>query len=41
LLSEAVAVARDTLEACGLLTVCNCLLRVRWRDELALAWRVR
>jgi hypothetical protein len=29
------------LEAAGLLSVANRLLRVRWREELALAWRVR
>jgi hypothetical protein len=29
------------LEEAGLLTVCNRLLRVRWKDEAALASRVR
>jgi hypothetical protein len=30
-----------SLDAAGLLSVANRLLRVRWKDELALAWRVR
>jgi hypothetical protein len=36
-----VADALAALEAVGLLGVANRLVRVRWRDELALAWRVR
>ena len=36
-----VAPALQTLEECGLLTVCNRLVRVRWKDEAALATRVR
>ena len=29
------------LEAAGLLGVANRLLRVRWKDEAAFAWRIR
>ena len=36
-----VAAALKALEQCGLLSVCNRLVRVRWKDEAALAWRVR
>jgi Helix-turn-helix domain len=36
-----VAAALAALEECGLLTVCNRLVRVRWKDELSLAWRTR
>jgi hypothetical protein len=36
-----VAAAIAALEAAGLLGVANRLIRVRWRDELALAWRVK
>jgi hypothetical protein len=36
-----VAASLRALEECGLLTVCNRLVRVRWRDELACVWRVR
>jgi hypothetical protein len=38
---QTVATALAALEATGLLTVCNRLLRVRWKDEEALAMRVR
>jgi hypothetical protein len=47
-LQEAVGCCRQTvaasiaaLEAAGLLGVCNRLVRVRWRDELALVTRTR
>ena len=36
-----VAMALAALERAGLLTVCNRLLRVRWRDERALTSRTR
>jgi hypothetical protein len=36
-----VAAALRALEEAGLLSVCNRLVRVRWKDEAALAWRVR
>jgi len=36
-----VAASLQALEECGLLSVCNRLLRVRWKDEAALAMRVR
>jgi hypothetical protein len=36
-----VAAALQALEESGLLTVLNRLVRVRWKDEAALAWRVR
>ena len=36
-----VAAALAALEESGLLTVCNRLVRVRWKDELSLAWRTR
>ena len=36
-----VAMALAALEAAGLLTVCNRLLRVRWKDEKALTIRTR
>ena len=36
-----VAAALRALEECGLLTVANRLVRVKWKDELARAWRVR
>ncbi len=36
-----VAAALQALEECGLLTVCNRLVRVRWKDEEALAMRTR
>jgi hypothetical protein len=36
-----VAPALEALERCGLLTVWNRLVRVKWRDPLALATRVR
>jgi hypothetical protein len=36
-----VAAALHALEESGLLTVCNRLIRVRWKDELSLAWRTR
>jgi len=38
---QTVAAAIASLEAAGLLGVSNRLVRVRWKDELALAWRVR
>jgi Helix-turn-helix domain len=38
---QTVAAALAVLEECGLLTVLNRLVRVRWKDELARAWRVR
>jgi hypothetical protein len=42
-IAEAAGCCRQTvaLEAAGLLAVANRLLRVRWKDEFALAWRVR
>jgi hypothetical protein len=36
-----VAMALAALEATGLLRVANRLVRVKWRDELALVWRTR
>jgi hypothetical protein len=36
-----VAMAIYALEAAGLLSVANRLVRVKWRDELALVWRTR
>jgi hypothetical protein len=36
-----VAAALKALEQCGLLSVCNRLVRVKWKDELACAWRLR
>jgi hypothetical protein len=36
-----VAAALAALEESGLLTICNRLVRVRWKDELSLAWRTR
>ena len=36
-----VAAALRALEESGLLTVLNRLVRVRWKDEAALAWRIR
>ena len=36
-----VAMALAALEAAGLLSVANRLVRVKWRDELALVWRTR
>jgi hypothetical protein len=36
-----VAAALAALEESGLLTVCNRLVRVRWKDELSLAWRTQ
>jgi hypothetical protein len=36
-----VAAALAALEESGLLTVCNRLVRVRWKDELSRAWRTR
>src|SRR6476469_4001185 len=38
---QTVAASLAALERAGLLGVANRLVRVRWRDELALAWRVR
>lgn len=38
---QTVATALAALEATGLLTVCNRLLRVRWKDEDLLAMRTR
>jgi hypothetical protein len=38
---QTVATALAALEAAGLLGVANRLVRVRWKDALALAWRVR
>jgi hypothetical protein len=36
-----VAAALAALEQCGLLTVWNRLVRVRWKDQAALVWRDR
>ena len=36
-----VAMALAALEAAGLLSVVNRLVRVKWRDELALVWRTQ
>jgi Helix-turn-helix domain len=36
-----VAASLRALEESGLLTVLNRLVRVRWKDEAALAWRIR
>ena len=36
-----VAAALQAIEESGLMTVYNRLVRVRWRDEISLAWRVR
>jgi hypothetical protein len=38
---QTVAMALAALEEAGLLRVCNRLLRVRWKDEMALATRAR
>jgi hypothetical protein len=38
---QTVAIALAALEQAGLLQVCNRLLRVRWKDEMALATRTR
>jgi hypothetical protein len=38
---QTVAASIASLEAAGLLSVANRLVRVRWKDALALAWRVR
>jgi hypothetical protein len=38
---QTVAAALQALEESGLLTVLNRLVRVRWKDGAALAWRVR
>jgi hypothetical protein len=38
---QTVAAALQALEECGLLSVFNRLVKVRWKDELSLAWRVR
>jgi hypothetical protein len=38
---QTVAASLASLEAAGLLGVSNRLVRVRWKDELARAWRVR
>jgi hypothetical protein len=36
-----VAASLQALEESGLMTVWNRLVRVRWKDEAALAWRIR